>query len=93
MLDDAPALQSYINGRRIRAAVKLKSASYCSVTALVRTSKVSCQVLKRLRQSSRPEMLTVIDRIRLALLQVALAEYAADGLILNPIDWAMIETT
>jgi HK97 family phage major capsid protein len=35
---------------------------------------------------------TQIDKIRLAMLQVALAEYAANGVVLNPIDWAVIET-
>ena len=32
-----------------------------------------------------------IDRLRLAFLQAALAEYSVDGAILNPIDWANIE--
>lgn len=34
---------------------------------------------------------TQIDRLRLAFLQAALAEYSVDGSILNPIDWANIE--
>lgn len=34
-----------------------------------------------------------IDRLRLAILQVALADYAADGIVLNPTDWAGIELT
>ena len=32
-----------------------------------------------------------IDRLRLAILQVTLADYAADGIVLNPTDWAAIE--
>lgn len=32
-----------------------------------------------------------IDRLRLALLQVALADYVADSIVLNPTDWAGIE--
>lgn len=36
---------------------------------------------------------TGIDRIRLAMLQAALAELPASGHVLNPIDWARIETT
>jgi HK97 family phage major capsid protein len=36
---------------------------------------------------------TRIDVLRLALLQVELAEYMADGVMLNPIDWALIELT
>lgn len=34
---------------------------------------------------------THIDRLRLGLLQVALTNYAADGIILSPTDWAAIE--
>lgn len=34
---------------------------------------------------------TRIDRLRLGLLQVALANYAANGITLHPIDWAGIE--
>jgi len=36
---------------------------------------------------------TAIDKVRLAILQAVLAEYPASGVILNPIDWARIETT
>lgn len=36
---------------------------------------------------------TKIDTLRLAMLQVALAEYAADGHVLHPSDWAEIELT
>lgn len=35
---------------------------------------------------------TTIDRMRLAQLQAALAEYPATGHVMNPIDWAWIET-
>lgn len=34
---------------------------------------------------------TRIDRLRLGLLQIALSNYAADGVTLNPVDWAGIE--
>lgn len=36
---------------------------------------------------------TPIDALRLAQLQAALAEYPATGHVMNPIDWARIETT
>lgn len=35
--------------------------------------------------------LTVIDTLRIAVLQAVLAEYPASGHVLNPIDWAAIE--
>lgn len=34
---------------------------------------------------------TRIDRLRLGLLQIALSNYAADGVTINPVDWAGIE--
>lgn len=34
---------------------------------------------------------TSIDRIRLMILQAALAEYPSNGIVMNPIDWAWIE--
>ncbi len=34
---------------------------------------------------------TAIDRIRLAMLQSVLAEFPSTGIVLNPIDWAIIE--
>ncbi|MBB3034048.1 phage major capsid protein [Alteriqipengyuania lutimaris] len=40
-----------------------------------------------------PDPLTKIDILRIAQLQVALAEYPADGQVLHPIDWAEIELT
>ncbi len=36
---------------------------------------------------------TAIDILRLGMLQVVLAEYPADGFVINPIDWARIELT
>ncbi|HEV2502339.1 MAG TPA: phage major capsid protein [Mesorhizobium sp.] len=42
---------------------------------------------------TRPANMTSIDVLRIAMLQVALAEYPATGHVLNPIDWASIELT
>lgn len=40
-----------------------------------------------------PASATAIDRIRLSILQVALSEYPASGVVLHPTDWAQIELT
>lgn len=40
-----------------------------------------------------PDMETPIDTIRLMMLQAALAEYPATGIVLHPTDWARIELT
>ena len=37
--------------------------------------------------------MTPIDRLRIAILQVVLAEYPASAFVLNPINWATIELT
>ena len=34
---------------------------------------------------------TVIDKIRLAMLQAQLAEFPATGIVMNPIDWTRVE--
>jgi len=40
----------------------------------------------------QPAPITGIDTLRIAMLQAVLAEYPATGHVLNPIDWASIET-
>lgn len=95
ILADAPMLQSYIDGRlRYGLAYKEDDAllngdgSGVSIKGLMASST----------KYARPggvliENETMIDRLRLAMLQTALAEYPATGHILNPADWASIELT
>lgn len=40
-----------------------------------------------------PASPTLIDQIRLAILQVALTDVPADGIVMHPTDWARVETT
>lgn len=40
-----------------------------------------------------PKAETVIDKLRLAMLQAALAEYPATGHVMHPTDWARVELT
>lgn len=40
-----------------------------------------------------PQNATVIDKIRLGILQALLAEYPSSAIVLNPTDWARIELT
>lgn len=94
ILDDVPMLQSYIDGR-LRYGLKLKEEAqllkgsgvglnidgiYTQATAFVNPGVV-------VQAESR------IDRLRLALLQVELSEYWADGIVISPLDWAAIELT
>lgn len=94
VLADAGMLASYIDGR-LRFGLKLKEEAQ-----LLKGSGVGLNINGLYTQATayaNPGVVvqaeTAIDRLRLALLQVTLAEYDADGIVLSPIDWAAIELT
>ncbi|OMU75303.1 capsid protein, partial [Burkholderia pseudomallei] len=93
ILDDAPALQSYIDGRA-RYGLQLTEEGQ-----ILKGDGTGANILGILPQASAfmPSITlanaTPIDKIRLALLQAVLAEFPATGIVLNPIDWASIELT
>lgn len=94
VLSDASMLQSHIDGR-LRYGLKLKeelqllkgSGSGLNINGL------HTQATAYSNPGVSVEAQTKIDTLRIAMLQVALAEYSADGIVLNPIDWAEIELT
>ncbi|HEV7283405.1 MAG TPA: phage major capsid protein [Kaistia sp.] len=94
ILDDAPMLQSYIDGR-LRYGLAFVEENqllngggtgtdlngiYTQATAFAAGTSVVASPQK-------------LDVIRYAMLQGALAELPSTGIVLNPIDWANIETT
>lgn len=93
MLSDAPALQSYINNR-LRHGLDLKLEQQ-----LLRGSGASGQMNGLITNSEEyvaPAGVTnanMFDVLRYAMLQVVLADDYANGHVLNPIDWAIMETT
>lgn len=93
ILDDAPALRSYIDGR---ARYGLR---FAEENQLLNGSGTGQNIHGLVPQATafNPAFTaadeTGIDRLRLAVLQVVLAEYPATAFILNPIDWAKIELT
>lgn len=94
VLSDAAMLASYIDGR-LRYGLKLKEEAQ-----LLKGSGVGLNLNGIYTQASAysnpgvtVQAETAIDRLRLALLQVTLAEYEADGIVLSPVDWAAIELT
>ncbi|WP_438396473.1 phage major capsid protein [Caballeronia sp. DA-9] len=93
ILDDAPMLQSYIDGRARYGLM------YAEEAQLLNGDGTGSNILGILPQASAfaPALTiagaTPIDRIRLALLQALLAEFPSTGIVLNPIDWAAIELT
>lgn len=94
VLSDVAMLQSYIDGR-LRYGLKVKEEAQ-----LLKGSGVGLNLNGIYTQASiyldpgvTVQGETAIDRLRIALLQVTLAEYEADGIVLSPIDWAAIELT
>lgn len=93
VLSDVQMLQSYIDGR-LRAGLALVEENQ-----LLNGSGVGLNIDGIHTQAQayvRPVGASVvnetqIDRLRLALLQVALSEYAADAIVLHPTDWANLE--
>ncbi len=95
ILDDASALQSYIDARARYGLLTVEEQQllYGNGTG------ANLQGLMTLAETyAAPGGIVVtgeqrIDRLRLALLQAELSEFPADGIVLNPIDWAAIELT
>jgi HK97 family phage major capsid protein len=94
VLSDVAMLASYIDGR-LRYGLRLKEEAQ-----LLKGSGVGLNINGIYTQASAyanpgvtVQAETAIDRLRIALLQVTLAEYDADGIVLSPIDWATIELT
>lgn len=96
ILDDVPQLQSYIDGR-LRYGL-----GYIEDNQLLNGSGAGTDLNGIYTQATAYSAplaptaagnLTKIDVIRLAILQAFLAEYPANGIVMNPIDWADIELT
>lgn len=94
VLSDLPMLQSYIDGR-LRYGLKLKEEAQLLKGSGVglNLNGIYTQASSFLNPGVTVQAETALDRLRIALLQVALAEYEADGIVLSPIDWAAIELT
>lgn len=93
ILDDAPGLASYINAR---GTYGLK---YVEEQQLLNGDNTGQNLHGIVPQATAfvpaftPDSATGIDRLRLAVLQVILAEYPASGFVLHQTDWAKIELT
>ncbi|WP_276716889.1 phage major capsid protein [Pseudooceanicola nitratireducens] len=93
ILDDAAQMRSYIDGR-LRYGLAFKEEQQ-----LLSGDGTGQNLLGIIPQATAysaafaPAAETVIDKLRLAMLQAALAEYPATGHVMNPIDWARVELT
>jgi len=93
ILDDASALQSYIDARARYGLLLAEEAQLLYGNGTGNNLK---GIIPQAQSYAPPAGIEVqaiqrIDRIRLALLQAMLAEFPSTGIVLNPIDWAAIE--
>jgi HK97 family phage major capsid protein len=92
-LDDVSFLRSMIDQRLV---YKLRFREELQMLAGDNTGQNLHGIIPQAAAFTAPHAVasaTAIDRIRLAILQVALEEYPADGVVLHPTDWSKIETT
>jgi HK97 family phage major capsid protein len=93
ILDDAAQLRSYIDGR-LRYGL-----AYVEENQILNGDGTGQNLYGIIPQATAysaaftPSSETAIDKMRLAMLQAALAEYPATGHVMHPTDWARIETT
>ena len=94
ILSDAPGLRSMIDNRLryglafVEDVQLLKGDGTGQNLAGIKPQAADYAVPAGLTGFAAPSM---IDKLRIAQLQVALALYPADGQVLHPIDWAIIE--
>lgn len=94
ILDDAAQLRTYIDGR-LRFGLALAEEN--QLLNGDGTGQNLLGIIPQATAYAAPGGITTtaptaIDTMRFAMLQAALAEYPATGHVLNPIDWARIET-
>ena len=93
ILDDAPGLASYINARGTYGLKYVEEQQLLNGDNTGQNLHGIVPQATAFAPAFTPSSPTGIDRLRLAVLQVILAEYPASGFVLNPTDWAKIELT
>ena len=91
ILSDASQLASYIDGR-LRYGLAFKEEQ--QLLNGDGTGQNLLGIIPQATAYAAPITLadaTVIDKIRLAMLQAQLAEFPATGIVMNPIDWTRVE--
>lgn len=92
ILNDAPMLASYINSRLMYGLKLVEEKQLLNGDGLNGNLKgIIPQATAFANPATAMTTYTIIDQLRLAQLQAALAEYPTTGQVLNPIDWSVIE--
>lgn len=93
ILDDAPGLASYINARGTYGLKYVEETQLLTGNGTGQNLNGIVPQATAFAPAFNADDEQGIDRLRLAVLQVVLAEYPASGFVLNPVDWARIELT
>jgi HK97 family phage major capsid protein len=93
ILDDAPQLASYIDGRLRYGLAYVEEQQLLLGDGTGQNLHGLIPQATAFSNSLREGGDTAIDTLRHAILQVRLAEYRASGIVLNPADWEAIELT
>lgn len=93
MLDDAVGIASYINARGTYGLKYVEELQILNGDGTGQNLNGLVPQASDFAPAFAPADETSIDRLRLAILQVALAEYPATGIVLHPTDWARIALT
>lgn len=94
ILDDAPMLQSYIDGRlRYGLAFVEEDQLLNGGGTGTDLNGIYTQATASTANLAVVSAPTKMDVLRYAMLQASLAEFPADGIVIHPTDWAGIETT
>lgn len=93
IMDDAPGLASYINARGTYGLKYVEEQQLLNGNGTGQNLNGILPQATAFAPAFNPSDETAIDRLRLAILQVILAEYPASGFVLHPTDWARIELT
>jgi HK97 family phage major capsid protein len=93
ILDDAPGLASYINARGTYGLKFVEEGQILNGDGAGQNLDGILNQATAFAPAFSVANETGIDRLRLAILQVILAEYPASGFVLHPTDWAKIELT
>jgi HK97 family phage major capsid protein len=94
ILDDAPMLQSYIDGRLRYGLAYAEEAQLLNGGGTgTDLNGVYTQATASTANLALITSPTKIDVLRVAILQASLAEFPATGIVIHPTDWMGIETT
>lgn len=93
ILDDAPMLRSFIDAQMRYGLMYAEEAEILNGDG---TGQHLLGIIPQATAYSAPFAITgatIIDQLRLAILQASLALYPVDGIVLHPTDWAKVEVT